>query len=244
MQAAWAAEEFEEQPREEPQSASKAVRWHRRHKPPDQVHGKPGSGQEPTPPRAASAFGNLPTAAGAGTSVFPYSFTPLRTPVDPLTGAQWTQLLRLNQHIQRLPQDPARPLPLLLTPDSYFPTPASSPPASGSAPKLLAPPNTPVARSGLGSVAVTAAGEGVAGCRAASPASARRASPQATKAAAAVRAMEALVAFQRGGWVDDEGVDFRGSSKTGDGMDEKVEVLALRGRLKNVVMREVMRWRG
>lgn len=185
-----------------------------------------------SPLRTASAFGNLPTAAGAGTSVFPYGFTPLRTPVGPLTDTQWMQLLRLNQHIQRLPQDPARPLPLLLMPDPYFPTPASSPPASGSAPKLLAPPNTPVARWGLGSVAAIAAGEGGAGCRAASPASARRASPQATKAAVAVRAMEALVAFQRGGGVDDEGVDFRDSSKTGDGMDEKVEVLALEGEVE------------
>ena len=105
-------------------------------------------------------------------------------------------------------------------------------PASGSAPKLLAPPNTPVVRWGLGSVAATAAGEGGAGCRAASPASTRRASPQTTKAAVAVRAMEALVAFQRGGGVDDEGVDFRDSSKTGDGMDEKVEVLALEGEVE------------
>ena len=63
----------------------------------------------------------------------------------------------------------------------------------------------------------------------------RRASPQTTKAAVAVRAMEALVAlvaFQRGGGVDDEGVDFRDSSKTGDGMDEKVEVLALEGEVE------------
>lgn len=41
-----------------------------------------------SPPRTASAFGNLPTAAGAGTSVLPYGFTPFRTPVDPLTDTQ------------------------------------------------------------------------------------------------------------------------------------------------------------
>ena len=40
----------------------------------------------------------------------------------------------------------------------------------------------------------------------------------------AVRAMEALVAFQRGGGVDDEGVGFRDPSETGDGIGEKVEV--------------------
>ena len=113
--------------------------------------------------------------------------------------------------------------------DPYFPTPVSGPPASGSAPKLLAPPNTPVVRWGLGSVAVTAACEGGAGCHATSPAFARRAWPQARKAAVAVRAMEALVAFQRGGEVDDERVGFRDSSETGDGMGEKLEVLALEG---------------
>ncbi|XTI93577.1 hypothetical protein V2W45_1348057 [Cenococcum geophilum] len=117
-------------------------------------------------------------------------------------------------------------------PDPCFPAPASGPPASGSAPKLLAPPNTPVARWGLGSVAVTAAGEGGAGCRAASPASARRASPQAAKAAVAVRAMEALAALQRGGGVGDEGVGFRDSSETGDGMGEKVGVLVLEGEVE------------
>ena len=117
-------------------------------------------------------------------------------------------------------------------PGPFFSTPASGPPASGSAPKLLALPNTPVARRGLGSVAVTAAGEGGAGCRAASPASARHAPPQATKAAVAERAMEALVAFQRGGEVDDEGVGFRDPSETGDGMGEKVEVLALEGEVE------------
>ena len=196
-----------------------------------------------TPPRPASAFGNLPTAAGVGTSVFPYGFTPLRTPVDPLTDTQWMQFLRLNQHIRRLPQNPVRPLPLPLMPDPYFPTPAEGPPASGSAPKLLAPPNTPVARCGLGSVAATAAGEGGAGCRAAGPASARRASPQATKAAVGVRVMEALVAFQRGGGVDDEGFGFRDPSETGDGTGEKVEVLALEGEVEECSDEE-MRWRG
>jgi hypothetical protein len=62
----------------------------------------------------------------------------------------------------------------------------------------------------------------------------------------AVRAIEALVAFQRGGGVDDEGVGFRNSSEAGGGMGEKVEVLALEGegRLKSVVTRGEMRWRG
>lgn len=50
----------------------------------------PDLDRNPHPPRTASAFGNLPTAAGAGTSAFPYGF---RTPVDPLTDTQWTQLL-------------------------------------------------------------------------------------------------------------------------------------------------------
>ena len=76
-------------------------------------------------------------------------------------------------------------------------------------------------------MAATAAGEGGAGCHAANPAFARRAWPQATKAAVAVRAMEALVAFQRGGGVDGEGIGFRDPSETGDGMGQKVEVLAL-----------------
>jgi len=104
----------------------------------------------------------------------PLRHPPFRTPVDPLTDTQWTQLLRLNQHTQRLPQDPARSPPLLLMPDPCIPTPASGPPASGSAPRLFAPPNTPVARWGLGSVAATAAGEGGADRPAASPASATR----------------------------------------------------------------------
>ena len=39
--------------------------------------------------------------------------------------------------------------------------------------------------------------------------------------------MEALVAFQRGGGVDSERIGFRDPSGAGDGMGQKVEVLAL-----------------
>ena len=81
---------------------------------------RPQASPPRTPPRPASAFGNLPTTAGAGTNAFPYGFTPLRTLAGPLTDTRWTQLLRLNQHIQRLPQDPACPLPLLLMLDPLF----------------------------------------------------------------------------------------------------------------------------
>lgn len=47
-----------------------------------------------------------------------------------------------------------------------------------------------------------------------------------------MRAMEALAALQRGGGVGDEGVGFRDSSETGDGMGEKVGVLVLEGEVE------------
>lgn len=157
-----------------------------------------------TPCRPTSALSKPATALATGSSsdAFPYGFTPLRMPVEPLTDTQWMQLLHLSQQIQRLPADLShRLLPLPISAAHSSPEAHAS--ASPLAPKLLAPPNTPVTTWKLRGPPGPAVD-----CCADSPVSARHAAPQAMKAVVAARAMEALVAFQGDGGAGSEAGGF------------------------------------